>query len=354
MSLHKQYNRRFITSLLFFLSLAAPFVSFSQEKPEGRYYCATVAFYNLENLFDTINDASKDDEEFLPVSDKHWNTEKYNDKLLKLSTVIEKLGDDDGPEILGVSEVENKNVLMDLVKTDKLKSRNYDIAHVESPDKRGIDVGLLYKKKYFTPINIRAVAVNDSTDPEFKTRDQLVVTGKLSNDTVTFIVNHWPSRRGNGKDDKRILAARRARKTVDSLLKLNPNAKIILMGDFNDDPGDNSIYDYLDAKPEKKLENKSTLFDPMYSIHKNGYGSLSYNNAWNLFDQIILSQALLNDKDKKYYYMKNSAAIFYKKWLVNSDGKYAGSPFRTWSANNYIGGYSDHLPVFIYLVQRAQ
>ncbi len=346
--------RRHYYLLIFFVLMFSRH-SFSQNEGGDRFYQATVAFYNLENLFDTINDVTKDDEEFLPSSQKNYNTKIYYDKLEKLSSVLEKLGDDDGPEIIGVAEIENKAVVEDLVKTQKLKSRGYSVAHVESPDKRGIDVGLIYKKRFFTPLKILGIEVNDSLEPDFKTRNLLVVTGVLSNDTISFIVNHWPSRRGGHSDAKRILAAKTARKVVDSLTAINPNAKIILMGDFNDDPKDNSIYDHLNAKPEKKLKaDAKALFNPMYNIHKNGYGSLMYDGAWNLFDQIIMSQAVINNHNSKYYYLKNSAAIFYKKWLLNSDGKDAGAPKRTWQGNNYIGGYSDHLPSFIFLLQKVK
>lgn len=341
--------RRFACSFLIFFALNP---ANAQTSSGDKYYCATVAFYNLENLFDTLNDVTIDDEEFLPESAKKWTSDKYLDKLEKLSTVLEKLGDEDGPEILGVSEVENRSVLEDLIKTEKLRSRGYGIAHIESPDRRGVDVALLYKKKYFTPITIKGVQVIDTADLEFKTRNLLVVTGVLSKDTITFIVNHWPSRRG-GKDDKRILAAVTARKVVDSLLKSDPKARFALMGDFNDDPKDKSISEFLNAQPEKKLKDKNTLFNPMHSIHKNGYGTLLYDGSWNLFDQIILSQSLLPVTDNKYYYMKNSASIFYKKWLINQEGKNTGAPIRTWANTLYLGGYSDHLPVYLFLVQKA-
>ena len=345
-------SKRCLICLLLFYSISSS-LCLAQVKEE-RFYQATIAFYNLENLFDTYNDSTIDDEEFLPESEKKWVMDKYKDKLEKLSTVIEKLGDEDGPEILGISEIENRNVVADLIETDKLISRGYGIAHIESPDRRGIDVGLIYKKKFFTPISISAVQVIDTTDLEFKTRNLLVVTGELSNDTITFIVNHWPSRRGGGKDDKRILAAKTARKVIDSLMKANPKSKIILMGDFNDDPTDESIFNHLNAKPEKKLKSPITLFNPMYSIFKNGYGSLSYQGTWNLFDQIIISQPLLHNENSKYFYMANSANIFYKKWLINEDGRNAGTPFRTWAGSTYLGGYSDHLPVYLYLLQKVK
>ena len=351
--MHKAFtqNKRHLFCLLFFFITVSSL--FAQEKEE-RYYQATVAFYNLENLFDTFNDTLIDDEEFLPGSEKNWTMEKYKDKLNQLSTVIEKLGDDDGPEILGISEIENRKVVEDLIHTDRLISRGYEIAHIESPDLRGVDVGLIYKKKFFTPISTTAVQVIDSTDLVFKTRNLLVVTGVLSNDTITFMVNHWPSRRGGGKDEKRIVAAKTARRVVDSLLKQNPQAKIILMGDFNDDPVDASIYDYLIARPEKKLKLNSDLYNPMHSIFKNGYGSLSYQGQWNLFDQLIMTQSLLINANTKYFFMRNSAAIYSKKWLLNDEGKYTGAPFRTWSGSTYIGGFSDHLPVYLYLLQKVK
>lgn len=340
-----------LVRLLFFI-LFIPYKLTAQSEGK-KYYTASIAFYNLENLFDTINDPVKNDEEFLPEGERKWTGDKYRDKLEKLSTVIEKLGDSDGPEILGVCEIENKNVLNDLIKTEKLTERGYAIAHVESPDLRGVDVGLLYKSKYFTPIKTSGIEINDTLEPDFKTRNILLVTGVLSNDTITFIVNHWPSRRGSGKDDKRILAAKTARKAVDSLLLKNKNAKIILMGDFNDNPSDPSISKHLNAQPEKKQADE-TLFNATHSIHKKGYGTLSYQGIWNLFDQMIMSNAVVKNKNRKYGYLKESASVYYQKWLINQDGKYAGAPFRAFSGTNYIGGYSDHLPVYIYLIQEAK
>lgn len=337
--------------LIILLVIFSTFKFYSQAT--DKFYQATVAFYNLENLFDTLNDVTIDDEEFLPESDKAWNGKKYFDKLDKLSEVIEKLGDNDGAEILGVSEVENKRVLEDLCATKKLKPLGYGIAHIESPDKRGIDVALLYKKKYFFPITISSVELNDTVDKDFKTRNLIVVKGRLVNDTITFIVGHWPSRRGGHDDSKRVLVAKLARHIIDSITKEKPNSKIILMGDLNDDPDNRSIYEFLDAKPEKKMQS-SSLFNPMYNIIKKGYGTLMHKGSWNLFDQIILSKSLLNDNDTKFYYLKESASIFYKKWLINKEGRYEGGPFRTWSGNEYIGGYSDHLPVFLSLVQKVK
>lgn len=337
-----------------FLLAAVLICNFITAQTEGkRYYAATIAFYNLENLFDTINDPRKQDEEFLPDGPRHWTGEKYKDKLEKLARVIEKLGDEDGPEILGVCETENKKVLKDLIETEKLKNRSYSIVHFESPDLRGIDVGFIYKTKYFKPFKSFNLEVKDPADPEFKTRDILVVSGVLSNDTITFMVNHWPSRRGSGKDDKRILAAETARKAVDSILSGNKDAKVILMGDFNDNPNDASISEHLNAQPEKKMTEKS-LFNPMFAINKKGYGTLSHDGVWHLFDQLIMTPAVLNNPNGKYFYRKESASIFYQKWLITQDGPYTGTPFRAFSGDMYSGGYSDHLPVYLLLLQEAK
>ena len=323
------------------------------EAPE-RFVHATVAFWNLENLYDTLNDPLKDDDEFTKEGVKKWNGYKYKEKLKKLSEIIEKMGDDDGPEILGVSEIENKQVLEDLVATPKLASRRYKIAHFDSPDRRGVDVALIYKANYFKPINAVAVTVKEEGNDDFITRDILVVTGVLSNDTITFMVNHWPSRRGNGSEDKRILAATVARRQVDSLVKINPNAKVILMGDFNDDPNNKSILNVLNGKPEKRITGPTDLFNPMFDLFKNGVGTLAFQDVWSLFDQIIMTQALLKNENGKYFYRVGSANSSVKKEQIQAEGRYRGYPFRTYSGNDFTNGYSDHFPVFIYLVQKVK
>ena len=318
------------------------------------YVLATVAFWNLENLYDTLDDPIKDDNEFTPKGVKKWYGERYKKKLTKLSEIIEKMGDSDGPEIMGFAEIENRDVVEDLISSPLLKNRRYKVVHFDSPDRRGIDVALIYKSNYFNPINAAHVNVADTTDPDFITRDILVVTGVLNNDTVTFMVNHWPSRRGGGKDGKRVLAASVARRQVDSLLALNPRAKIMLMGDFNDDPSDRSVLEVLGAKPEKKIASPSDLYNPMYQLHKNGIGTLAYQDNWNLFDQIIMSQELLKNDNHKYFYKKNSAGSFVKKEQVQREGLYAGYPLRTYSGNNFTNGYSDHFPVYIHLLQKVK
>ncbi len=339
----------------FFLFSILPLVAQKkQEQPTERYILATVAFWNLENLYDTLNDPHTDDDEFTPEGAKNWYGDRYKKKLSKLSSIIEKMGDEDGPEIMGFSEIENKKVIEDLIATPLLKSRHYDIVHLDSKDRRGIDVALIYKANYFKPLKSGWAAVKDSADSKFITRDILVVTGILNNDTITFMVNHWPSRRGNDSEDKRVLAATVARKQVDSIMNSNSEAKIILMGDFNDAPTDKSIFDVLRGKPEKKITSTADLFNPMYKLYKNGVGTLAYQDSWNLFDQIIMSQALIKNANGKYYYKEESASNFVKKDQVQKEGRYAGYPFRTYSGNNFTNGYSDHFPVFIYLMQKIK
>lgn len=325
-----------------------------QDVSSDRFVNATVGFWNLENLYDTLNDPLKDDDEFTREGVKKWDGYRYKEKLKKLSEVIEKLGDENGPEILGVCEIENRKVLEDLVSMPGLIKGKYQIVHFDSPDRRGVDVALLYKSNYFKPFSSASVTVKEEGNKDFITRDILVVTGILSNDTITFIVNHWPSRRGGGSEDKRILAATVARKQVDSLLSINPGSKIILMGDFNDDPNNKSILTVLRGKPEKRITASSDLLNPMFDMFKDGRGTLAYQDTWSLFDQIIMTQELVNNTNGKYFYKEKSVGVSVQKAQVQQEGRYQGYPLRTFSGNNFTNGYSDHFPVFIYLNQKIK
>ncbi len=341
--------------LLGWMLVQVSLLSFAQNPAdtEERYVQATVAFWNLENLYDTINDPLKDDDEFTRGGAKRWNGNRYKQKLQKLSDIIEKLGDENGPEILGVCEIENRTVLEDLISTPALIGRKYKIVHFDSPDRRGVDVGLIYKSGHFKPLNAVAVPVKEEGNKDFITRDVLVVTGLLNNDTVSFIVNHWPSRRGNGNEDKRVLAATVVRRQVDSLQTINPEAKVILMGDFNDDPVNKSIHQVLSARSRKKIVSGSDLFNPMYDMYKNGVGTIAYQDSWSLFDQIIMTQSLLDNKNSKYYYQDGSSGAYVEKRQIQQEGRYQGYPLRTYSGNNFTNGYSDHFPVYIFLVQKV-
>ena len=320
--------------------------------PGGNFQVASLAFYNLENLFDTINQ-SNNDEEFLPTGSMRWTGMKYKAKLKNMSYVLSQLGKDitpDGPSIIGVSELENRGVLEDLVKEPSIAKRMYGIVHYDSPDRRGIDVGLLYNPRDFivTASKSQVLLTNDTA---FRTRDQLVVSGYLMNEKVHVIVNHWPSRIGGqtASAPRRNAAAATTKQIVDSLYMLDSNAKIIIMGDLNDDPYNESTAKVLNAKRNMEDVPAKGLYNPMWRILDSGIGSLAYNNQWNLFDQIIISQPLLNKDKTKLSFWK--AEVFNKSFLVQQEGSYKGTPLRTHAGGVWLNGYSDHFPTLIYLVK---
>lgn len=338
--------------LLFIICLSAK--SFSQQK---KYNISLIGFYNLENLFDTI-DGPNNDAEFLPGGANHYTGEVYKDKLGKLSDVLSLIGTDqtpDGLALVGVAEVENKSVLEDLVKQPKLETRHYKIVHYDSPDERGIDVGLLYNSKYFEPKYSESLFVelyNDDNTPRY-TRDILYVYGLFSGEPVHIMVGHWPSRRGGEESSApgRAKAAGVCRNKVDSIIKINPDAKIIVMGDLNDDPVSPSVAVVLKAKSELKDIKRGNLYNPWGRYYKEGIGTLAYNDAWNLFDQIIISQGWLDKKQTGYFY--NDSKIFRKPWMEQQSGRYKGYPKRTYDFSKYIGGYSDHFPTYIVLLKES-
>jgi hypothetical protein len=317
---------------------------------------ASVAFWNIENLFDTVDDPHVNDEEFTPEGSNHWNETRYNQKLTQLSKVIKQLGDPNGPEIIGLCEVENRKVLEDLVAHDSLKALNYGIIHYDGWDYRGVDCALLYKKDVFKPITSWTVRLHDPSDAKWHTRDQLWVKGVLITDTIYFSVNHWPSRRGGAakSEPKRIMAAQYCRKTVDSLLLVNPNAKIIIMGDFNDDPNNKSVYETLKARPAKKMDSPEQLYNPMFELFKFGEGSLSHAGSWNLFDMHILSQGLVSNSNKKFGYLPESAHVFSPRFLRVPEGsQYESTPRRTYAGGKYDPqGFSDHFPSYVILMMQ--
>lgn len=314
------------------------------------YKMACIAFYNLENLFDTLDDPEKDDAEFLPGGINQWTSARYQEKLGNMARVISQIGDEymkGGPTLLGVSEIENRLVLEDLIKTQALEKSGYGIVHYNSPDARGVDVGLLYRKNDFQVLSSRSHRLLMPGIPNFKSRDQLVVTGLLDGEKIHVVVNHWPSRRAG--PEFRAEAGKLSRHIADSLFALDPEAKIIIMGDLNDDPVDPSVYDFLNAKGNEKKISGTTLYNPMYSLYKEGIGSLAYRDSWNLFDQIILSKALLKKDHKTFDLFKTM--IFNKPFLITNEGQYKGYPFRTFAGGAYIGGFSDHFPVYVFLIK---
>ena len=310
-----------------------------------------IAFYNIENLFDTIDDPKTDDAQFLPDGFYGWTRERYTAKLSNMAKAIAGIGSEvsaEGPAIIGLAEVENRMVLEELLQTPPLDKLGYQIVHYDSPDKRGIDVALLYKPGVFKVINSTSNRLLIPGKPNFDTRDQLVVTGELEGDLINVMVNHWPSRRSG--PEYREAAARLSLYLNDSLNRVQKNAKTVILGDLNDDPSDSSVFEVLGAKGQIDQVKKQALFNPMWQIHKDGFGSLEYRGNWNLFDQIIISERLLSKKGKGWKFEK--AAIYSESFLKEQTGKYAGNPWRTFVGKKYLGGYSDHLPVYLILEKK--
>ncbi|OSY87180.1 endonuclease [Tenacibaculum holothuriorum] len=325
---------------------------------QKKYKIRTVAFYNLENLFDPINDPEKDDEKS-PIMEMEGNREEvYQKKLEKLSDVISQLGSEKAktsPAILGVAEIENKKVLEDLIKTEKLKKKHYGIIHFDSPDKRGIDVALLYQKRYFKPVHYEAFNPNIyDKNRKVYTRDILLVSGYLDDELVHIIVNHWPSRRGGEAKSRplREKAAYKVGQIIEKIKENDPNAKVIIMGDFNDDPINSSFKKVLKTKTKKKNVDKGEIYNPYEDMFRRGFNTLGYRDNINLFDQILITSPLLDKGGKDFSdYKMFKSGIFNKRFLTQKKGRYKGYPFRSFSNGRFTGGYSDHYPVYMYLIK---
>ena len=321
----------------------------------GKPAISAIGFYNLENLFDTIDAPDILDEEFTPQGAKIWTSEKYFDKLKNMSDVISKIAVDvnpDGLAILGVCEVENRTVLEDLVAQQAIKDRKYGIIHFDSYDNRGIDLGLLFQHKYFSPIDARPIPVQIYNGNEkIFTRDILYVSGYFQEELIYILVNHWPSRRGGESTTSpwREAAAKECKKVIDSLNVLTPGAKVIVMGDLNDDPLSPSVRKVLNSRGNIKKIKDGDMYNPMEQFYIRGIGTTAYNDAWSLFDQIIITKSWLNKENNKHSFYK--ANIFNKEFLVQKKGKFKGYPLRTFVGNEYIQGYSDHFPVYIYVIK---
>jgi len=311
----------------------------------------SVAFYNVENLFDTEDDPEKEDDEFLPDTVKQWNNERYQQKLTNLASVIQNLGDADGPEILGLCEVENRRVLEDLTSEQALANRNYRIVHFEGPDERSIDVALLYKESAFRVIEEAPVPVT-LPDPTEKTRDLLKVRGILNGDTVLIMVNHWPSKRGGAEvsDPKRKAVAQIVRDIIDAEQVKNQQVRILLMGDFNDTPDAEAIANVLNASNNADAEPNRQLYNAFAQMAEEKKGSYYYKGEWDMIDQMMMTKSLLTGKNLRY--IPNSATIFQEDRITEQEGKFAGAPLRTYAGKKYLGGFSDHFPVYIKLQSR--
>lgn len=343
-------------TILACLSLLFTLGTFIQTKAQQEYKIGLVGFYNLENLFDTLDQEDVKDEEFLPNGDYVWNTDKYYDKLSNLDRVLTEIGTDyspDGLAVIGVSEVENRSVLEDLIRQKGIKNRNYQIVHDESPDKRGIDVALLYQEKYFQYEGHKLVPVPlvEKEISSRPTRSVLHVWGKFDSEDFHFLVNHWPSRSGGeaASAPKRKLAATTARSIVDSIFREDEKAKIILMGDLNDDPISPSVKKVIGTKSKKRKLKKEEFYNPFEKYYKKGIGSNAWRDSWNLFDQMLLSHGLIEDRQDGYRHYKS--VVFNPPYLISKTGNFKGYPFRTFAGSRYQGGFSDHLPVFCVFVK---
>ncbi|WP_437369413.1 endonuclease/exonuclease/phosphatase family protein [Maribacter litoralis] len=342
---------RFVQSVFFFLT----FLSFAQNN--NSYQIRTIAFYNLENLFDTKNDTLVYDDDRTPEGKDQWTKERYLHKVDQMSKVISEIGSKDNrtaPDVIGVCEVENLGVLEDLVHHKNLSEFNYGIVHYDSPDERGIDVALLYKKSAFVPVNFnshRLLLFNMEGKRDY-TRDQLIVEGLLDNEKIYFMVNHWPSRSGGEARSRpfRLEAAKLNKRIIDSVRKQDVDSKIISMGDFNDDPIDPSFKKILKVEKNTKKLDSTSLYGPMEKLFRKGRGSLAYRDKWNLFDQLYMTSSLINNPNEGYRYWK--AGIFTPNYLMDPKGKYKGYPLRTYAGGSYIGGYSDHFPVYLHLIRK--
>lgn len=342
-------------TLLFSAFLFLSFQVFAQQQ----YRVVSIGFYNLENLFDTINDPKINDDEFTPAGAKGYNSEVFQDKIGKLSDVISQIATEqtpDGLAILGVAEVENKSVLATLVAHEKIKSRNYQIVHHDSPDLRGIDVGMLYNPKYFKLKSSEPLRVNlgGNEGKGFFTRDVLYVEGYFMGEPLFVFVNHWPSRRGGEEASApaRFAAANVVKHKTDSLKAINPDYKIIIMGDFNDEPVSPSIAKVLGAKGIEKDLKRGDIYNPWVDFYKKGIGSSAFQDSWGLFDQVMLSTGFMKEYSKGYYFHK--AIIFKRDFMLQKTGRYKGYPKRTFDGNRYIGGYSDHFPTYLIFVKPVE
>jgi len=342
--------------ILVFFTLTAYFHTLKAQD-EKSYDISTIAIYNLENLFFTIVDPDPNkilQDEFTPKGKNMWNTERYLQKLENMSFVISQLGAEQtntAPIIVGISEVENKGVIQDLINHPNLKKYNYGIVHYESPDKRGIDIALIYRKDFVTIKSSESRRLHYPEKEDFRTRDQLVVEAKIQDESIFILVNHWPSRRGGEKRSSplREAAARLSRSIADSINTIHTDAKIIIMGDLNDDPTNKSVKEVLNTSSDKNNIQDGQFYNPMEEKYKIGNGTGAYNDTWNLFDQLIISKSLAKAKSNSWGF--STAKIYKNAKLIQNYGKYRGYPKRTFAGGAWLGGYSDHFPVYLYITK---
>lgn len=334
----------YFTAIVLFVLLSACSAS-KQASSSSKDFSPRIAFYNVENLFDTEDDPLTRDESFTPQGRNKWDEDRYKTKLSNLHKIVRAM---DYPALLGVCEVENKKVLQALADSCQTRKGSYAFCHYESGDKRGIDVALLYAPKVFEVTNTQKITTTfpKVDGEEYTSRDILHVTGTYrKKHRLHIFVNHWPSRRGGLKasQPRRILVANNLRKAVDQIITTEENPKIIIMGDFNDEPSNESVAEVLMAfQPTPNTQSKA-LYNQSYPAHNQGLGTYNYRGNWNQLDQIIISGALM---DGSSALKVSEAKNFREEWMMYVDKKRGATPNRTYGGPNYYGGYSDHLPVF--------
>lgn len=322
----------------------------AQSSGGRRVQVAGIAFYNFENLFDTIpNNPLGRDEEFTPGGSRQWDGRKYWLKVHNLAYAISQFKTKTtpyGPAIIGVSEIENASVMADVARQPELRDWNLQIVHHDSPDLRGVDVGLMYNPRYF---KVENVTNHTLTALSFATRDQMCVVGQLLGQRIGVIVNHWPSRLGGQEQSEpnRIAAAELSKHIADSLWSVDPDMGVIVVGDLNDDPMNKSCAVVLGGKREAKDAQPHGFFNPWWNILNRGIGTLAYASSWNLFDQIIISGNLVNTPDDRWHFYEAKVLNF--DFLKDTEGNRVGYPKRTYASGSFLGGYSDHFPTEIFL-----
>lgn len=340
----KNQNRLKLTTLVILISL---FLSCSTERYHAKRNL-TVVFYNVENLYDTEDDPRTNDNEFLPYSPKKWTPERYQKKLVDISSVLSAINVHELPEIIGLCEVENLLVLEDLIETPKLASGKYEIVHYDSPDFRGIDCALLYRPDEFKVIASSPIKVAFTNEGNYTTRDILYVKGQTNNrEEFHIFVNHWPSRIGgvDKTEPKRLVTAQIVKNKIDSIQDVNPAANIVVMGDMNDEPSNLSLSEIIGAKSPEVAN--AALVNLMFPAHNNKRGSYNYRGNWNMLDNMVVSSNLLDDQGFKV--IGKQGEVFHQEWMENINRDGVMYPNRTYGGPNYYGGVSDHFPVYFML-----
>lgn len=334
------------------------FLAGAQKLEPGKdYWISAMGFWNVENLYDTLNDKWKNDEDFTPEGINRWTGDRYWTKIDHLATVISEMATDitpDGLAILGLCEVENKSVVQDLVNSSHLKKRNYQFVHIEGPDIRGVDPAFVYNPTYFKLKKAVAYHVKLVTDSTHKTRDILVVSGFFCGEAIAILINHWPSRRGGELVSRpnRNAAAKVARRIADSVSKVDPFSKIVIMGDLNDDPINECVKKHIGTYSDWSEAKDELFFNPMEKPYLKGIGTLAWQDSWNLFDQILLNKNWHPKNYDSWQYYK--VRIFNKDYLKADHGNFKGYPFRTYSGGSYTGGYSDHFASYVIIAREKK